>query len=121
MSFAAAFPEIAVTASVDVLPEAGEYERTSTTAVNAYVLPALRGYLSRLEEKLRACGVAAPLLIGNSNGGLSSRQRGAGEAGLLHLVGPRVRRRRRGAAWRGDSASRTSSPSTWAAPRPRRR
>lgn len=67
-----AFPELAVTASVDVLPEAGEYERTSTTAVNAYVLPALRGYLSRLSEKLRTKGVIAPLFIGNSNGGLSS-------------------------------------------------
>ncbi|MDO8360950.1 MAG: hydantoinase/oxoprolinase family protein [Devosia sp.] len=71
-AFAAGYPEISVTASVDVLPEAGEYERTSTTAVNAYVLPPLRGYLTRLEEKLRAHGVVAPLLIGNSNGGLSS-------------------------------------------------
>jgi len=71
-AFAAAFPAIAVTASVDVLPEAGEYERTSTTAVNAYVLPPLRGYLTRLEQKLRLHGVTAPLLIGNSNGGLSS-------------------------------------------------
>jgi N-methylhydantoinase A len=71
-AFADGFPWIAVTASVDVLPEAGEYERTSTTAVNAYVLPPLRGYLSRLEQKLRARGVTAPLLIGNSNGGLSS-------------------------------------------------
>jgi len=71
-AFAAAFPHIAVTASFDVLPETGEYERTSTTAVNAYVLPAIRGYLERLEQKLRAHGVNAPLLIGNSNGGLSA-------------------------------------------------
>ena len=71
-AFAAAFPQIAVTASVDVLPETGEYERTSTTAVNAYVLPAIRGYLQRLEQKLRLQGVTAPLLIGNSNGGLSA-------------------------------------------------
>ena len=70
--FSQAFPEIAVTASVDVLPEAGEYERTSTAVVNAYVLPALRGYLDRLESKLRNAGVTAPLLIGNSNGGLSA-------------------------------------------------
>lgn len=69
-----AFPALAVTASVDVLPEAGEYERTSTAAVNAYVLPPLRGYLSRLEAKLRSAGVKAPLLIGNSNGGLSSSE-----------------------------------------------
>ncbi|MDR3474092.1 MAG: hydantoinase/oxoprolinase family protein [Devosia sp.] len=69
---AAEFPEIALTASIDVLPEAGEYERTSTTVVNAYVLPPFRGYLRRLEDKLRASGVTAPLLVGNSNGGLSS-------------------------------------------------
>ena len=50
----------------------GEYERCSTTAVNAYVLPALRGYTARLEEALREMGVTAPLLIGNSNGGLST-------------------------------------------------
>ena len=71
-ALAVAYPKIAVTASVDVLPEAGEYERTSTTVVNAYVLPALRGYLTRLEAGLRARGIEAPLLIGNSNGGLSA-------------------------------------------------
>lgn len=71
---ARACPGIAVTASVDVLPEAGEYERSSTVAVNAYVLPALRGYLGRLEARLRKAGVAAPLLIGNSNGGLSASE-----------------------------------------------
>lgn len=66
------FPEIAVTASVAVLPTMGEYERCSTTAINAYVLPALSDYIARLEEALRNMGVSAPLLIGNSNGGLST-------------------------------------------------
>lgn len=70
----AAFPALSITASIEVLPEAGEYERTSTTVVNAYVLPSLRAYLERLEQKLRAHGILAPLLIGNSNGGLSSAQ-----------------------------------------------
>lgn len=70
--FREAFPDIPVIASVDVLPEMGEYERTSTTAVNAYVLPSLRAYLTRLEDGLRAFGIDAPLLIGNSNGGLSA-------------------------------------------------
>lgn len=70
--FTREFPGIAVTASVDVLPESGEYERTSTAAVNAYVLPAMRGYFRRLEDKLRARGIGAPLFIGNSNGGLST-------------------------------------------------
>lgn len=66
------FPNIWATASVSVLPEIREYERTSTTAVNAYVLPSLRAYFERLENGLRAIGVQAPLLISNSNGGLSS-------------------------------------------------
>jgi N-methylhydantoinase A len=66
------FPEIWVTSSTSVLPEIREYERTSTTAVNAYVLPALRGYFRRLEQGLHDIGLRAPLLISNSNGGLSS-------------------------------------------------
>ncbi|RUM24143.1 hydantoinase/oxoprolinase family protein [Rhizobium vallis] len=66
------FPDIWVTSSVSVLPEIREYERTSTTAVNAYVLPSLRAYFERLENGLREIGVSAPLLISNSNGGLSS-------------------------------------------------
>ena len=70
-ALAEAFPALAVTASVDVLPEAGEYERTSTAAVNAYVLPALRGYLGAPGRgRCARRGVTAPLLIGNSNGGL---------------------------------------------------
>jgi N-methylhydantoinase A len=66
------FPDIWITASVSVLPEIREYERTSTTAVNAYVLPALRSYFERLDQGLRDIGVRAPLLVSNSNGGLSS-------------------------------------------------
>ncbi|MGR3908352.1 hydantoinase/oxoprolinase family protein [Burkholderia sp. SR8] len=71
-AFQAHFPEISVTASISVLPELREYERTSTTVVNAYVLPALRTYLQRLESGLKRIGVNAPLLVSNSNGGLSS-------------------------------------------------
>lgn len=91
-------PEIAVTASVAVLPEIREYERTSTTAVNAYVLPVLRSYLQRLAEGLSAMGIRAPLLVANSNGGLSTAEvaqekpvffissgRSAGVAGAAHL------------------------------------
>jgi N-methylhydantoinase A len=68
----AALPGVAITASVEVLPEIREYERTSTTVVNAVVLPVLGHYLARLEEGLAAMGIAAPLHIVNSNGGLSS-------------------------------------------------
>ncbi len=66
------FPAIPVTTSVSVLPEQREYERTSTAAVNAYVLPVMQTYLQRLRLGLQQLGIAAPLLVGNSNGGLSS-------------------------------------------------
>ncbi len=71
-AFVQAFPKMHVTASISVLPEQREYERTSTTVVNAYVLPALSAYLRRLESGLRDIGVTAPLLVSNSNGGLST-------------------------------------------------
>lgn len=71
-TFVQNFPEIWVTASISVLPEIKEYERTSTTAVNAYVLPVLRHYLQKLEDGLKGMGVNAPLLVSNSNGGLST-------------------------------------------------
>ncbi len=66
----AEFPELLVTASCDVLPEMKEYERTSTTVVNAYILPAMRTYLARLRSDLAAIGVRAPIQVMASNGGM---------------------------------------------------
>jgi N-methylhydantoinase A len=66
------FPGFDVTASCEVLPEMKEYERTSTTAVNAYVLPVMQNYLRRLRDGLVGLGVTAPLLVVNSNGGLAT-------------------------------------------------
>ncbi|MFI5694636.1 hydantoinase/oxoprolinase family protein [Kribbella sp. NPDC051586] len=63
-------PGVFVTASVDVSPQLQEFERTSTATVNAYVGPAVHGYLTRLEAGLRAVGVSAPLLVMQSSGGL---------------------------------------------------
>ncbi len=68
------FPDLAVTASVSVLAEIREYERTSTAVVNAYVLPILQSYLKRLHDGLAAIGVHAPLLVSDSNGGLAAAQ-----------------------------------------------
>ena len=65
-----AAPSLLVTASYEVLPEIKEYERTSTAVVNAYLLPAMRGYLSKLAERLSAIGVAAPIQVMASNGGM---------------------------------------------------
>ena len=64
-------PGLPCCASFDVLPEIKEYERTSTTVVNTYVLPIVRRYLKTLREALDARGIAAPLLIMQSNGGLT--------------------------------------------------
>jgi N-methylhydantoinase A len=65
-----ACPGLDVTASYHVLPEIKEYERTSTTVVNAYLLPIVRGYLASLSAGLRDIGIAAPLLVVASNGGV---------------------------------------------------
>ena len=64
-------PGLPCCTSFDVLPEIKEYERTSTTVVNAYVLPIVERYLRTLREGLDTRGVAAPLLIMQSNGGLT--------------------------------------------------
>lgn len=65
-----AFPELLVTASCEVLPELREYERTSTTVVNAYILPAMRHYLARLKQDLARLGIDAPIQVMASNGGM---------------------------------------------------
>jgi N-methylhydantoinase A len=66
----ARFPALDVSASYAVLPEIKEYERTSTTVVNGYLLPVMRRYLANLADGLRRIGVDAPLLIVASNGGV---------------------------------------------------
>lgn len=66
----AEYPSVDVAASWRVLPEIKEYERTSTTVVNAYLLPIMRRYLEQLAGGLRAAGLEAPLLVVASNGGV---------------------------------------------------
>jgi N-methylhydantoinase A len=77
-------PELPVSISSDVLPEIKEYERTSSTVINAYVTPIVARYLDRLRADLEARGVAAPLLIMQSNGGLMTAQ--AAAARPLHII-----------------------------------
>lgn len=74
-----AFPDVPVSLSVEIFPEIKEYERTSTTVVNAYVLPKVRGYVASLRAALGQGGIRGPLLIMQSNGGIISA-RGAGES-----------------------------------------
>jgi len=63
-------PDLPYCVSYEVLPEIKEYERTSTTVVNAYILPIVKRYLRTLREGLDQAGAKAPLLLMQSNGGL---------------------------------------------------
>ena len=56
----AALPDVPVYLSSDVLPEMREFERTSTTAVCAYIGPILASYLARLEQIVEVCTRRAP-------------------------------------------------------------
>ena len=73
----AELPDLFCCLSVDVLAEIREYERTSTTVVNAYLGPIVEGYLNSLSGKARSAGIAAPLRIMQSNGGVMSLDRAA--------------------------------------------
>ncbi len=64
------WPTPHVTCSSDILPEIREFERFSTTALNAYLQPEVSGYLSRLEAALRDGGFGGEFLIVQSNGGV---------------------------------------------------
>jgi N-methylhydantoinase A len=63
-----ALPDLPVFLSSEVLPEIREFERTSTTAVCAYVGPILTSYLARLEDAVRGMGLPAPWVMGSSGG-----------------------------------------------------
>ena len=69
---AEALPGVALSLSCEVAPEIREYERASTTIANAYVQPLMAGYLGRLESGLREAGIAAPLLLMMSSGGVTT-------------------------------------------------
>lgn len=64
-------PDCFLSVSSDVLPQVRLYERVSTTAMNAYVGPVLRGYIERLVQRLGAEGFGGVLLVMQSNGGVA--------------------------------------------------
>ena len=65
------WPQVHLSLSHVLLPEEGEYPRTSTTVINAYVQPVLKEYVARLLEMMDGRGIAAPLFFMQSNGGLT--------------------------------------------------
>jgi N-methylhydantoinase A len=67
-----ALPNVPVSLSSEVSPEMREWERFSTTVANAYVQPLMARYLRELADGLRDIGVAAPVFLMLSGGGLTT-------------------------------------------------
>ena len=65
-------PGLPLSVSYEVLPEIKEYERTSTTVINAYVMPIVATYLLAMRQRLDAARIPARLLLMQSNGGLTT-------------------------------------------------
>ena len=84
----AAMPGVFVTTSGEVLPEIKEFERFSTTAVNAYVGPVVSRYLGRLGERLASAGYAGPVFVILSHGGVAPLEDAARLAVGTALSGP---------------------------------
>jgi N-methylhydantoinase A len=73
----ARIPNLNLSVSSEVLPEMREYERTSTTVINAYIRPVVANYLGRLSQELTKEGIRVPLTVMQSNGGLSPAEAAA--------------------------------------------
>ncbi|MHB8152475.1 MAG: hydantoinase/oxoprolinase family protein [Vulcanimicrobiaceae bacterium] len=83
-----ALPNIPVVRSCEVDPQYREYERFSTTLVNAALLPIVRRYLDDLIAGLRARDIHAPLFVMRSNGGTSTAEQAARRPAALIESGP---------------------------------
>lgn len=84
----AAIPGLAVATSHEVSPEIREFERISTTVLNALLKPVISGYLERLTQRLAAAGVTAQLYLVQSNGGVALPADAARLPVKLLLSGP---------------------------------
>jgi N-methylhydantoinase A len=71
------YPQLPVSISSEILPEIKEYERTSTTVINAYLQPVVSGYLRAMQARLAEIGLDASLQVMQSNGGTMSAAKAA--------------------------------------------
>ena len=101
-------PDAFVSCSSDVLPQIKEYERFSTTVVNAYVGPAVHRYLTRLERAARRGGLRRRLFVILSHGGVAPVAGGGAPGGRRGAVRSGRRRCRRGRS--GGAAARRARP-----------
>ncbi|HUD16891.1 MAG TPA: hydantoinase/oxoprolinase family protein [Acidimicrobiales bacterium] len=83
------FPDVEhISLSHEVLPRAPEFERTSTTLVNAYVAPRITAYVDRLVERLREAGFGGQVVLMQSSGGVMPPESVARRAVSLLGSGP---------------------------------
>jgi len=81
-------PEAHVSVSHEVLPKSPEFERVSTTAVNAYVAPRVTLYLDRLVQRLHENGYQNELLVMQASGGVMTREYLRGSPVRILASGP---------------------------------
>jgi len=82
------YPDAFVCASHEIAPEFREFERLSTTVVNAYLGPVMRSYISRLAPRLGALGMTATPHMTQSNGGVIGFETAAAMPVRTVLSGP---------------------------------
>lgn len=70
-------PDLAITLSSEVSPEAREFERLCTAVANAYVQPLMGGYLGRFQDLLRDEGLTCPVLMMTASGGMTTLETAA--------------------------------------------
>jgi N-methylhydantoinase A len=87
-AIAAAIPAAEISLSHAVDPQYREYERFSTTVVNAALAPIVREYLERVAIGIRALGIVAPIFVMRSDGGMAALESAAKAPATLIESGP---------------------------------
>ena len=96
-----------------ILPEIKEYERMSTTAMNACVVPIVDKYLKDLQDRLAQIGITKTVHIMQSNGGIMPSAQAGQKERLDHPLRPGGGSSWEALRWRSRRVSGTSSPSIW--------
>ncbi|WP_028794342.1 hydantoinase/oxoprolinase family protein [Thalassobaculum salexigens] len=81
-------PDAYVSCSHAVSPEIREFERASTTVLNALLMPVVKTYLSKLRGRLSDTGITAPVYLVQSNGGVTTPETAGEQPARLLLSGP---------------------------------
>jgi N-methylhydantoinase A len=83
-----AIPDAEISLSSEIDPQYREYERFSTTVLNAALAPIVQGYLDRVARGVRAAGVSAPIFVMRSDGGMAVLKSAARRPATLIESGP---------------------------------